>query len=140
MGRVKDMTSALKRHDSCLYAQETHLGRIDIYRKSQYGDHPPHFVFALTEDWTPKGVPVTWGVDVVLNRLKAHDLWRDDTFVERWITQHEKREESERRSFRNNVESFLYDFRSEFKKATSDINTSLLKKDFPEGKKAYGHC
>lgn len=140
MGRVTDMTRALKQHDSCLYAQETTLGRIDIYRKSQHGDHSPHFVFALTDTWTPQGEPVPWGIDVVLNRLKAHDLWRDDTFVERWIKDHERHQESELRDFRNNVESFLYDFRSQFKKATGDINTSLLKKDFPERNKNYGHC
>ncbi len=140
MGRVADISRALKQHDSCLYAQETKPGRIDVYRKSQFGGHPPNLVFSLTENWLVTGRPVPWGIDVVLNRLKAHDLWRDDRFVERLIEDQEKEEESKTRDFRNNVESFLYDFRRQFQKATNDINTSTLNKDFPERKRHYGHC
>lgn len=139
MGRVQDITRELKKHDSCLYAQETRPGRIDVYRKSQHGDHPPHLVMALTDDWGVKGVPVPWGTDVILERIRAHDLWRDDSFVERWIASHEKSEEGRDRDRRNNIESFLYDFRSQFQRATNDVNTSLLKKGFPEREKIYGN-
>lgn len=128
MGRVREISRAVKAHDSCLYAQETKPGRIDIYRKSQFGCQPPNFIFSLTDDWSPKGRPVPYGSEVVLNRLKALDLWRDDTFVERWIEDHEKIEKSKERSFHNTIESFLYDFRSQFHKATSDINTAGMKK------------
>lgn len=125
---VKSLTRALKAHDSLLFAQETKPGRVDIYRASQFGSHPPHYVFSLTENWQASGQPVPWGIDVVVNRIKAHDLWRDDTFVERWIESHEKLEASKDRAFRNSVESFLYDFRGQFQRATNEINTSTLSK------------
>lgn len=123
---LKELTRALRGHDSCLFAQESKLGRYDVYRASKYGEAPPHYVFSLTEDWTVKSRPVPWGTDIVLNRLKAHDLWRDDTFVEQWIKANEAREESQDRARRNSIESFLYDFRSQFHRATNDINTSCL--------------
>lgn len=122
------MNSALKMHDRCLLAKETHPGRIDIYRVASMNDAPPYFVFSLTEDWKPSGKPVPWSVDIVLNRIKAHDLWRDDTFVERWIAEQEKAAESEDRARRNDTEAFLYDFARQFQRATNDINTSTLEK------------
>lgn len=125
---VKRLTRALKGHDSHLFAQESKPGRVDVYRASRTFDAAPHYIFSLTEDWSLHGRPVEWGVDVVVNRIKAHDLWRDDQFVENWIKQHEADQESERRTFRNSVESFLYDFRRQFAKATNEVNTSCLKK------------
>lgn len=139
MGRVREVTSALKLHDNCLYAQETKPGRIDIYRKSKFGGHLPNLVMSLTDDWTVKGHPVSWGIDVILNRLKAHDLWRDDTFVDQWIKTHEESEKSKERDFHNSVESFLYDFRSQFHRATNEFNTAGLRKRFPEREKRYGN-
>lgn len=124
---AKTLDRSLKGHDRMLYVQETRAGRFDIYRKSEMGMRPPHFLFSLTDNWQLKGTPVPWGTEVVLNRIKAHDLWRDDTFVERWIKDEEARKESKERARRNSIESFLYDFRSQFHRATSDINTSNLK-------------
>ncbi len=97
-------------------------------RKSQFGGHHPNLLMSLTDTWTASGKPVSWGIEVVLNRIKAHDLWRDDTFVERWIKDQDKIEQGREKDFRNNVESFLYDFRSQFHKATNEINTSNLNK------------
>lgn len=66
------------------------------------------------------------------------DLWRDDTFVEKLIAQTEKNKESRDRDRRNSVESFLYEFKSQFQKATNDINTSTLEKvTRKEGSHAY---
>lgn len=134
MGRVKEITRAVKGHDGCLYAQETKPGRIDIYRKSKFGGSPPNFLFSLTDTWAPAGRPIPWGAEVVLNRLKAMDLWRDDTFVEQLIQDAEKQEKSKERAFKNTIESFLYDFRSEFHKATSDINTASMAKKYRKEK------
>lgn len=135
---IKDLNQSLKRYDSCLFAQETKIGRYDIYRKSLYGEHPPHFLFSLTDTWLPQGQPVSYGTEVVLNRIKAHDLWRDDTFIERWISDHEKHLESKERATRNSIESFLYDFKSQFQKATDSVNTSNLKKLYrEEGSNGY---
>lgn len=136
---VKNWTRVLKDYDSSLYAQETKLGRIDVYRKSRLNDSPPHFLFALTDNWKPEGTPTWYGSEVVLNRIKAHDLWRDDSFIENWIKEHEKIKASEKRAFKNSIESFLYDFRSEFQKATKDINTSNLKK-LHRKEDSHGYC
>ena len=128
MGRVREITRAVASYDPCLYAQETCAGRIDIYRKNRDAMYPPHFLFALTDTWQPTGRPVDWGVEPLMNRIRAMDLWRDDTFVERWEANHEKLEQGKRRDFGNSVESFMYDFRRQFQRATNDINTSTLNK------------
>lgn len=132
---MKTMNRALKAHDSSLFCQETTPGRCDVYRKS---GQTSHFIMALTDTWTPTGVPVPWGIEVVINRIKACDLWRNDRFVEDWIKEHEKIEESNGRSLRNSIESFFYDFRRQFAKATNEVNTSTLNKIYrKEGSKEY---
>lgn len=122
----------LKNHDSFLYLQEMPNGRFDVYRRSSLGCNPPHLIFSLTSNWTVKGRPIEYGIDVVLARIKAHDLWRDDTFVDNYIKSHQKLKESQDRDLSNNIESFLYDFRSQFAKATDGINTSNLEKIRPK--------
>lgn len=125
---LRRLNRRLKEHDSLLFAQETKLGRYDVYRKSQFNCNPPHFIFALTDSWLPTGRPVPWSADIVIDRIKAHDLWRDDSFVENYIKQEEAEAKSRDRARRNNMESFLYDFRSEFKKTFSDVNTANMEK------------
>ena len=125
---LQRLNRALKAHDSLLFAQETKIGRYDIYRKSQFSCNLPHFLFSLTDTWQPTGIPVPWAVDVVLNRIKAYDLWRDDSFIENYIKQLEREGGSRERARKNNIESFLYDFRSEFKKTFSDVNTANMEK------------
>lgn len=125
---AKRLDQKLKIHDSLLFVKETKLGRYDVYRKSGLGGSLPHFIFSLTDDWTVKTIPVEWGIDVVINRIKAHDIWRDDKFVDKLIESHEKYKEGQNRDRRNSIESFLYDFRSQFHKATNEINTSTLNK------------
>ena len=126
--RLAEINRVIKAYDRLLFAGEAKLGRIDIMRKSQFDVTPPHYLFSLTDNWRANGMPRDWGLEVILNRLKAHDLWRDDTFVERWIAQHEKDEESKERDRRNSIEAFFYDFRSQFKKTFSDVNTANMKK------------
>lgn len=128
MGRAKEMNRAVKNYDSCLYVQENPDGRLDLYRQNRDKTSPPHFVFSLTDSWTPTGRPIDYGVEPVLNRLRAHDLWRDDRFVEEWIKEHEKSVESAERSRRNSVEDFLYDFRNQFHRTFNDVNTSNMDK------------
>lgn len=128
MSRFKDINKALRNYDECLYIQESHAGRYDLYRKSKFGCNPPNFIFSITDDWTVSGRPVEWGIDNILNRLKAHDLWRDDKFVENYIKEHEKDEESKARDRRNSIEAFMYDFRRQFARATDSVNTSTLPK------------
>jgi len=88
----------------------------------------PHHIFSLTDTWTASGEPVEWGLEPLLHRLKAMDLWNRQDFVEEFIEQAEKEEESEKRSFRNNTEAFLKDFRRQFAKTFEDVNTSTMEK------------
>lgn len=128
MRRVREVTKVVRDYDPCLYAMEMPDGRIDIYRKNRENISPPHFIFSLTDTWQPSGRKVDWGVDPILNRIRAHDLWRDDGFVESWIADDEKRAESRDRSRRSGVEDFLYDFRGQFNKTFNDVNTSNMNK------------
>lgn len=125
---AKRIEQGLKNHDSLLFLQESKLGRYDVYRKTQFGEAPPNLICSLTDDWSVKGSPVEYGLYVVLDRIKAHDLWRDDSFIENWIKEREKEGESRDRARRNSIESFLYDFRSQFQRATDGINTGSLNK------------
>lgn len=126
--RVRTLTRHLKAHDSQLYAACHKEGRIDIYRKSSYGESPPHLIFPLTDNWAVSGRPVEWGIEVILARINAMDLWRSDSVAEDLIKSYEKRSEAQERDRKNNMESFLYDFAPQFAKATNDINTSCLEK------------
>lgn len=64
----------------------------------------------------------------MLARLQALDLWANGITADDVIEQHEKWEKSKEKDLRNNIESFLGDFRRQFAKATDGINTSNLKK------------
>lgn len=127
---LKDLNRDLKNHDKELYAQETKPGRVDVYRKNRNGFTPPHFIFSLTDNWNVSGKPVPWGIEVILNRIKAQDLWRDDTFVERWIKDHQDAEKAKDRASRNSIENFLYEFRGQFHKTFNDVNTSTMEKKY----------
>ena len=131
--KIKSLNKQLKSHDSELFCQETRAGRIDVYRKSKWGSKPPEFIFCLTEDWTVNSRPVPWGNDVVINRIKAHDLWRDDNFIEEVLADQEKEPERQEKALRNSIESFLYDFRRQFARATDSVNTANLKKIYRKG-------
>lgn len=124
----------IKVHDSKLFIQETRLGRYDIYRKSEFGCHLPNFVFALTEDWSANGRPVEHGIDVVINRVKAHDLWHNTDFMEDYIKTCEKISEDKEKKRKNSIEGFLYDFRRQFQRATESVNTGTLNKIYREEK------
>lgn len=137
MRRVKELNRVLSSYDRNLYSQCLRYPRIDIYRKSDYAMSPPHFLFALTDNWKVDGRPVEWGIELVLDRIRANDLWRDDSFVENYLKLTDKWKESKERDRKNNMESFLYDFRSEFHKATKDINTALLPKTSVEELHGY---
>lgn len=122
------MNLAVRGYDKHLFAKRENTGAIHIYRQTLRSADPIHFVFALTDTWTVHGKPVYWGVDVVVNRLRAHDLWKDETIVDRLMKEQVKQEESAERSRANTTEAFLYEFRSQFARATDEINTGSLAK------------
>lgn len=84
---------------------------------------------------------MNWGVEVIIARLKALDLWRNDKLAEELILGYEKDEQIKQKDFRNNVESFLKDFRRQFAKATDGINTACLSQTDKRrlGEKKYGY-
>lgn len=125
---LKSYDRLLKGHDSLLFVQETKPGRYDVMRRAVSGDGAAHFIFSITDTWQPDGKPVPWGIDVVLNRIIAHDTWRDENVITEIEDASEKREESKRRALRNSVEAFASDFRRSFARATDGINTALLSK------------
>ncbi len=142
MWERKDLiTEKIKGYDRELYCDRSPQGPLVIYRKGHryepmevngvtihYQIPSPHYVFALTDTWVVTGTPVEWGIEPILARLKAMDLWRDHNIIEEHTENYYKGEESKARDQRNSIESFLYEFRSQFARATNGINTSSLDK------------
>jgi len=102
--------------------------RIDIYRQRRDKTSPPHYVFSLTDNWTLTGKPVEWGSEPILARLKAMDLWNSGVGLEEMFEHNDKVELSKERARKNNIESFLLDFRRQFAKTFDGVNTANLKK------------
>ncbi len=139
--KVESLTRNLKRHDSQLYADKDHTNNvISVFRKRVrydvcswdngyllYSQPDKYLIFSLTHNWKSNGIPTDWGIEPVMARIKAMDLWNRDIASD-LIKDYEKDKESEKRAQDNNIESFLYDFRSQFAKATNDVNTSTLSK------------
>lgn len=139
--RTELLTRVLKSYDKMLKAKRDDHGVVNIYREVNTYDvfdfdggklwstrkFDMH-VMSLTDTWNANGQPVEWGAEPILCRIKAMDLWNNPTLLDDLKNAREKSEEGKQRDFRNNVESFLYDFRSQFAKATNGINTSTLEK------------
>ncbi len=124
--RVRSVNRVVAAYESRLMAQRERNGAIHIYRRTHRPADPLHFVMALTDTWGARGKPVDWGLEVIRARLVAHDLWSNETIVDRIETEQKKRDESLERDRNNSIESFLYDFRRQFARATDGINTSSL--------------
>lgn len=118
------LTQALKDHDSALLARKGDDGKIHVYRK---GERQLHHVFSLTENWTTNSRPVEWGLEPIIQRLKAIDTWNHDV-ASRVIGEEVKADLGRQTDRRNTYESFLLDFRKQFAKATNGINTGTLNK------------
>ena len=126
-GRVREVNRVVKEYDKYLVALRGGNGVIHVYRKTN-GLTAPHLVFSLTEDWGPNSPPREWGLQVIYNRLAAHDLWKDETVVERLEKEAIQDAASAERATKNSIEAFLYDYRRQFAKAHNDVNTSSLAK------------
>lgn len=140
--RADRITDAVQGYDHKLYAKRDDDGVIRIYRKCKELQkvqvtfelavwnviRNDYLVMSLTDTWGRKGKPVDWGVLPIMERLRAMDLWNSENLATEFMKNEEKDEKSRERAMRNSTESFLYDFRDQFKKATSDINTSNLSK------------
>lgn len=125
---VRHYTKIVQRYDSELFAVSVKPPRIDIQRRSRYGASPPHHIFSLTDDWTPKGKPVEWGSEPILAHLRAIDLWNSGVGVDEVLEHNEKVDEARDRARINNTEAFLRDFRRQFARATDGIRTANMAK------------
>lgn len=139
MGRRERITEAVKTHDPMLFCKE-HTGKLCIFRKGWKWESydiddevllflrpDDYFVMALTDTWKLAGSPVDHGLDPILRRIQAIDLWKVDMATES-IKSAEKHEESQARDRRNKNEAFLYDFRSRFAKTFNDVNVANMDK------------
>ena len=136
-GRAKEVDRLVKGYDKCLFAKRESTGAIHIYRKLSHtrsAATPYHMVFALTDNWNATGKPREWGLEVIAARLRAVDLWKDHTIVDRIEKDLKDTDESNERTLKNNIESFLKDFRRQFARATNDVNTSSLSKADPRAR------
>lgn len=128
MSRLSEINRGLKGFDDELYAESKEPPRIDVYRRGSMTGHP-HYIFSLTHNWGLRGRPVEWGILPIIERLKAIDLWNQgSTWVDQIVQEQEAAQASKDRDRKNNLESFLYEMRPQFAKATNDINTSLMNK------------
>ena len=141
-GQTKYVTRVVKEHDRELYAERSHLGHINVYRKNKRFNpvcdfegvlcysvvSSPDYVFSLTDTWTANGSPVDWGGEVVLARLKKHDLHTNEMLFKELDDGMQKVEKSKERDFNNKTEAWLADNHSKFKKAWSDVRVANLDK------------
>lgn len=149
MGRIEKITEEVRKYDRELYCKRNTEGKPCVYRKSQRWEHydlgfgktllysrpADHYVFALTHNWKPTGYEVDWGLLVISERLKAMDLWKRDVAKD-LIETYEKDKKSNERAHSNNIEGFLYEYHSQFKKTFNDINTANMNKNYKERKGA----
>lgn len=141
MARIDRVRQTVNMHDSQLTAKLDN-GIIGVYRKAHTCERYKleggltlvvtkpfhHFIFALTDNWNVTGKPVEWGLDPIVNRLKAIDTWNREDMIDEMIESYEEEKKSNERNLKNNVESFLREFRRPFAKAFNDVNTSTLEK------------
>jgi len=123
--QLRQMNTAIKKHDRDLFVNESHTGMVQIFRKK---GKQKQYVMSLTEDWSANSEPVPWGTLPVLQRLKMIDVWNNEALFEEMEKQRQKDEKSKEREFDNQTESFLYEFRDQFKKTFNDVNTANMDK------------
>lgn len=124
-GYTRALTKSLKEHDRYLFAVMADDGLVHVLRQSHKG---LDFVMALTSDWTVRGERRAWGIEPIVNKLRAMDVWTRGDFLNEVFQHNERMEESSDRARRNDMESFLYDYRRQFAKAFDGVNTSTLEK------------
>ena len=137
--RFLEVAKLVKRYDPRLFIIKSSDGVIKVYRRTQdraYWDDetlldthvPCTFVLALTHDWTLQGRPTDWGLEPLWQRLLEMDGWRNDRIGEEMRLERNRAAEIRERSTRNTIRAKAYDLRSEFAKATNEINTSTMEK------------
>lgn len=138
--RTRYLTETLQAHDKRLYAERMPDGSIHVFRENSYvplGFKPsPHFVVALTEDWTLDGRPVEWGALPLIDKIKSIDTWNKGFTADDLIERYKRAYDSQDKQRKNMTEDFFRDARGAFKKDFSEINTSNM--DVKEESKKKG--
>jgi len=139
--RARRITDAIQTHDALLYAKDD-KGVIRIYRKCK--EYQPeqltpgiailnvirndHLVMSLTDTWGVRGTKADWGIEPIMARLRALDLWNSWNLAEQFFKDEEIDAKARARKMKNSTEDFLYDFKRSFQKSTNDIVVSNLSK------------
>lgn len=117
----------VKGHDRDLSATRSHLGMIVIDRKASVSA-PAQRVFALTDDWTMNGKPRDWGAEVVLDRLKKHDLATNTRLMQDLEEREEELAKQKERDLENKNEAWAYEYHRTFKETFKDTLTHSMDK------------
>lgn len=88
----------------------------------------PQLLFAVTDDWKVTGNPVERGIEPILHMLRSMDSWGSSISFDEMKRAREDAERDRNRQHYNELKAVAADCRRDFAKATSEINTSTLKK------------
>ena len=133
--RLRQVNRELRRYDSRLFAVQASTGVIHVLRRAEKweaadaldiaeanANDRPQFILATTENWTQTGVPVEWGLEKIIDRLRFMDSWsRLETPLAGMRSRREAMEKDRVRSQRNEHRAIAADMRRDFARATNEI-------------------
>lgn len=141
MSRIDRITREVKKYDRHLYCALDGKGRPAIYRKGykwtsfMYNDCVIHHqirddynVMTLTHDWSQRGQVVDWGLEPIMQRLRAIDCWQSDSEINAFEKTNEEYEAKKDRHLTNKTEDIAREMAPVFKKTFSDVNTASMAK------------
>lgn len=144
---VERVTTEVKKYDRDLFAERSPNGAVQIYRKSVRWEafslgsdrlivSVPcnQLVVPLTDTFNFKGKPVEWGLEPISWKIRQMDAHRDDSYYEKMVENRERIAKDEKRIKENEMRAIAADMRSDFAKATNNINTASLSKVDPRSK------
>ncbi len=148
MSDARAYTRALKSYDTDLFASRTRDGVLAVFRKHTryeyfgyvdelggnlfYPIDGKQLIFPLTDNWMMSGNPRSWGIDIVVDKIRQGDARANEALFDEMDAHNERIELSEKRSMNNEIESFWKHERRRFAKATDDVLTHSLSKDEPK--------
>lgn len=141
MYRLERITKEVKKYDRHLYCALDHRKRPTIYRKSfrcvsfMYNDcvithqiPDDYNVMTLTHDWSQGGQVVDWGLEPIMQRLRAIDCWQSDSEINQFEKLNEEYEAKKNRHLTSKTEDIAREMAPVFKKTFSDVNTASMAK------------
>jgi hypothetical protein len=133
--RLRRINRELRSYDRNLFAVQANTGVIHVLRKAEKWEAAdaldieeadkstrPQFIFATTDDWTQSGSPREWGIEPIMEHLRAMDSW---TASERPLAKirrnRERLEQETKRAWENTNRAIAADMRRDFARVTNDI-------------------